>query len=109
MKILTKPRLVLRPVQITAGFILNPAVLGESGGQESNLRIRIAGSAEPVAENEAEDGRPASGESEMLRNLPDSLEECAHGLEKTAEGRGLWMYTGGRQGGVMGMGCLVCV
>src|SRR3982751_2523900 len=87
---------------------LNPAVLGESGGQESNLRVRIAGSAEPVAENEAEDSRPACSESELLRNLPDSLKECAHSFESTADGRGLCMHTGDRQCGLIGMGCLPC-
>src|SRR3982750_5052880 len=60
----------------------------ESGGQEGNLRSRRVWISEPVPKNEAKDRRPALGGSELLRNLPDSLKECAHGFQSTGGGRG---------------------
>src|SRR3954452_1684281 len=89
-------------------MILNPAVRIESGGQEGKFRSRRVWISEPVPKNEAKDRRPALGGSELLRNLPDSLKECAHGFESTTDGRGLCMHTGDRQCGLMGMGCLPC-
>src|SRR3954453_18449193 len=85
---------------------LNPAVRIESGGQEGKFRSRRVWISEPVPKNEAKDRRPALGGSELLRNLPDSLKECAHGLESTADGRGLCMHTGDRQRRLVAMCCL---
>src|SRR4051794_33836980 len=88
--------------------ILNPAVRIESGGQEGKFRSRRVWISEPVPKNEAKDRRPALGGSELLRNLPDSLKECAHGFQSTADGRGLCMHTGDRQRRLVAMCRLPC-